>query len=75
MLIANKVNKLRIVYLLITFILGLHVKIKSLTTLYRCKKISLEANDMYVEADGEVYPCPNVEITVIPSALRTRLPK
>ena len=74
-IIANKVNKLRIVYLLITFILGLHVKIKSLTTLYRCKKISLKANDMYVEADGEVYPCPNVEITVIPAALRTRLPK
>lgn len=72
--IANKVSKLSVVYLLIMFILGLHVKIKSLTTVYRCRTIEFKADNMYVEADGEVYPCSHVAISVIPSGLKTRLP-
>lgn len=73
--IAKPVSKLSIYALLLLFVAGKHANRKSLCRKIRCKSIHIRCEGMVIEADGEMFPCEDALIQVLPGALRTRLPK
>ena len=75
LMIAGKVNRLSIYGLLLLFIMGKHVHVRSIVKTYKCKKVRIMSKGMHLEADGEIFDSDDVTLSVIPGALRTRLPK
>jgi len=75
LMIVSKVNKLSIYGLLLLFIMGKHIHLHSLVSNYKCKKVRIRRSGMYLEADGEIFQSDDVTLSIVPGALRTRLPK
>lgn len=73
-MIAGKVNRISIYGLLLLFVAGKHPLIKKVVSTARCKKIRIKGKDLYLEADGEIFRSDEVELSVLPGALKTRLP-
>ena len=72
--VARKVSKWTIGFLLLLFILGIHTRQKWLCRTFRCRSISLSSAGMFIEADGEIFPAERAEFSILPKALCTRLP-
>ena len=60
--------------LLLLFAAGLHVWLKKLVKIERCRKVHINSNDLYLQADGEIFRADDVVLSVVPGALKTRLP-
>jgi len=74
-MIAGKVTKLSIYWLLMLFAAGKHPWIKSIVSTARCRKIRIIGKGMHLEADGEIFACEDVTLSIVPGVLRTRLPE
>lgn len=74
-MIIGKVNRFSIYGLLLMFATGLHVWIKKLVKIERCRKVHIKSNDLYLQADGEIFKADDVVLSIVPGALKTRLPK
>ena len=74
LMIVGQVNRFSIYFLLLLFAAGKHTMIKRLVNTYKCHKVRIQSNGMHLEADGEIFACDDACLTVIPGALRTRLP-
>lgn len=72
---CRPVSKISLIWLLLLFVRGRHVKYPSLTQTLRCRKIRVVSPGMTIEADGEMFPCDEAVFEVLPGGLRTRLPK
>lgn len=72
--LIGKVNKISIYVLLLMFASGMHPWLKKLVSTVKCRNVRIQSKDMYLEADGEVFACDDVNLTLVPGALRTRLP-
>lgn len=75
LMIAGKVNKISIYGLLILFTMGKHVHLRRIVTTYKCRKVRIMRKGMNLEADGEIFRSDDVTLSVVPGALRTRLPR
>lgn len=75
LMIAGKVNKISIYGLLILFAMGKHVHLRRIVTTYKCRKVRIMRKGMNLEADGEIFRSDDVTLSVVPGALRTRLPR
>lgn len=74
LMIAGRVNKLSIYVLLLLFAAGKHTAIKKIVSSHKCRKVRICSKGMHLEADGEIFACDDASLSIIPSALRTRLP-
>ncbi len=73
-MVAGKVTRLSIYVLLMLFAAGKHPLIKKLVTMSRCRKIRIAGKGLHLEADGEIFACDDVTLSIVPGILRTRLP-
>ncbi|MGI6239696.1 MAG: diacylglycerol/lipid kinase family protein [Christensenellales bacterium] len=74
--VSRRVNKFSIAFLLLFFVLGVHVRMKWLCETFRCKRVRLTGEGIEVEADGERFSAGGeAEFSILPRALNTRLPE
>ena len=70
----EKVNKISIYYLLLLFSAGYHPLLKKLVKTVRCSSVRITKKALDYEADGEIYSADEINLKILPGALRTRLP-
>lgn len=72
--VARRVPKAAVGFLLFVFVLGIHPRLTFLCRSFRCARLTVGGVGA-VEADGETFPAETAIFEVLPRALRTRLPE
>ena len=73
-IICRPVSRLSVMVLLGLFVKGKHAGRSWLSRTIRCKSLRLKSKGMVIEADGEMFPCEDANFSIVPGALKTRLP-
>ena len=73
-MLAGPVSRFSLYILLLLFAAGRHPLIRKIVQMQRCRSLRIESRGMQLESDGEIFKSDSADMSILPGALRTRLP-